>query len=39
LQKLKVAGGEGLKELKKGAKKALDSMGKSIDNAMRKFKK
>ena len=27
------------KELKKGTKKAIDSMSKSIDNAIRKFKK
>ena len=39
LQKLKTASGEGWKELKKGTKKALDSMSKSIDNAIRKFKK
>ena len=39
MKKLKAASGEGLKELKKGTKKALDSMTKSIDNAIRKFKK
>ena len=38
LGKLKTASEEGWKELKKGTKKALDSMSKSIDNAIRKFK-
>jgi chromosome segregation ATPase len=39
LQKLKTASEEGWKELKKGTRKAIESMTKSIDNAIRKFKK
>jgi uncharacterized phage infection (PIP) family protein YhgE len=39
LEKLKAASEGGWKELKKGTKKALDSMSTSIDNAIRKFKK
>lgn len=39
LQKLKAASGEGWKEFKRGTRKAIDSMTKSIDNAIRKFKK
>jgi hypothetical protein len=39
VQKLKAASEEGWKELKRGSKKAIDSMTKSIDNAIRKFKK
>jgi len=39
LEKLKTASEEGWKELKKGTKKAIGSMSKSIDNAIRKFKK
>jgi prefoldin subunit 5 len=39
IEKLKAASGEGWKELRKGARKALDSMSKSVDNAIRKFKK
>jgi len=38
-EKLKAASKEGWKELKNGTKKALDSISKSIDNAIRKFKK
>jgi len=38
-EKLKAASGESWKELKEGTKKAIDSMSKSIDNAVRKFKK
>ncbi len=39
LQKLKTASVEGWKELNRGTKKVIDSMTKSIDNAVRKFKK
>jgi DNA mismatch repair ATPase MutS len=39
LEKLKTASKEGWKELKKGTKKVIGSMSKSIDNAIRKFKK
>jgi dsDNA-specific endonuclease/ATPase MutS2 len=39
LQKLKAASEEGWKELKRGTRKAIASMTKSIDNAIRKFKK
>ena len=39
LQKLKVASEEGWKELKRGTKKAIGSLNKSIDNAIKKFKK
>jgi hypothetical protein len=39
LKKLKAASEGGWKELKKGTKKALDSMSTSIDNTIRKFKK
>ncbi|MBN2324866.1 MAG: hypothetical protein JXQ30_14140 [Spirochaetes bacterium] len=39
VQKLKAASEEGWKELKRGSSKAIDSMTKSIDNAIKKFKK
>jgi len=39
VQKLKTASEEGWKGLKRGSKKAIDSMTKSIDNARKKFKK
>jgi hypothetical protein len=39
LQKLKVASEEGWKELTRGTKKAIGSLNKSIENAVRKFKK
>jgi uncharacterized coiled-coil DUF342 family protein len=38
-EKLKTASEEGWKELKKGTKTVLDSISKSIDNVIRKFKK
>jgi uncharacterized coiled-coil DUF342 family protein len=38
-EKLKAASGGSWKELKEGTRKALDSMSKSIDNAISKFKK
>jgi F0F1-type ATP synthase membrane subunit b/b' len=39
LQKLKAASEEGWKELKRGTRKAIGSISKSIANAIRKFKK
>jgi F0F1-type ATP synthase membrane subunit b/b' len=39
LQKMKAASEEGWKELKRGTKKAIGSLNKSIENAIRKFKK
>jgi F0F1-type ATP synthase membrane subunit b/b' len=39
LQKMKAAREEGWKELKRGTKKAIGSLNKSIENAIRKFKK
>ena len=39
LQKLKVASKEGWKELKRGTRKAIGSLNKSIENAIRKLKK
>lgn len=39
LKKLKVASGEGLKELTSGTREAIGSLNKSIKNALRKFKK
>jgi len=39
VQKLKTASEEGWKELKRGSREAIDSMTKSIDNAIKKFKK
>jgi DNA anti-recombination protein RmuC len=39
LKKLKTASEESWNELKRGTKKTLDSMSKSINNAIRKFKK
>jgi hypothetical protein len=39
LKKLKVASGEGWKELTSGTREAIGSLNKSIKNALRKFKK
>ena len=39
LKKLKTASEEGWKELKRGTRKTIESMTKSIDNAIGKFKK
>lgn len=39
LQKLKTASEEGWEELKRGSREAIDSITKSIDNAIKKFKK